>query len=277
MKLSFRNTLSAIAIVLLLATSAHGESISVVGFNVGSGEDTSPVKVAGDVAKIPESTLWGLAGIEGPKALNIMRQSIGPGYRAILGRSGSDQSGSKDNIAIVYHSASLRLMEWWEMVKCRGSRKPLVAKFQVKDGDAEFLFVVNRLERGNVSIRNEQAKYLHYWGLRQSLPVVAAGDYSFDWKIKKKKGNAAFDLFTKGGVYKWVQPECVGFGICPKTGTQCNSIYSGIQDFIFLTGPAKKWATVESNVLFMNDKGYCERSKKGHADHRPVRAVLFIQ
>jgi hypothetical protein len=204
-------------------------------------------------------------------------QSIGPGYHAILGRTGSDHGGGKGNLAIVYHPGSLEIVKWWELEKCRGIRKPLVARFQVKGSGAEFLFVVNHLQRGNVSIRNEQAKYLHFWGLRQSLPVIAAGDYSFDWSIKKRKGNAAFDLFTKGGVYKWVQPECIGFGICPKTGTQCASKYSGIQDFIFLAGPAKNWATVESNVLFMNDKGYCERAKKGHAGHRPVRAVLFIQ
>ncbi len=44
------------------------------------------------------------------------------------------------------------------------------------------------------------------WAEAQSLPMLAIGDYNFDYDFHTKMGNKAFQLFTKDGVWKWLRP-----------------------------------------------------------------------
>ena len=46
-----------------------------------------------------------------------------------------------------------------------------------------------------------------HWAASQKLPVIACGDYNFDWFFPTEKGNAAFDYFLEEGVWTWVRPE----------------------------------------------------------------------
>ena len=42
---------------------------------------------------------------------------------------------------------------------------------------------------------------------RRCLPLLAIGDYNFDYNFHTKTGNKAFQLFTRDGVWKWLRPE----------------------------------------------------------------------
>jgi len=62
-------------------------------------------------------------------------------------------------------------------------RAPLVAQLRLKPAGPEFLFMVNHLYRSNTEWRHEQARLLNAWARSQTLPVIAVGDYNFDWDV----------------------------------------------------------------------------------------------
>ena len=79
--------------------------------------------------------------------------------------------------------------------------------FRDRESGVDFLITVNHLARGNENIRRRQAAGLRKWAEAQSLPLIAIGDYNFDYDFRTKAGNMAFQLFTKDNVWKWLRPE----------------------------------------------------------------------
>ena len=39
------------------------------------------------------------------------------------------------------------------------------------------------------------------------MPVVALGDYNFDYVFETEKGNTAFSNMLKDNVWQWIKPE----------------------------------------------------------------------
>ena len=97
----------------------------------------------------------------------------------------------------------------------------------------------------------------------QTLPVIAVGDYNFDWEVGN--GDAGVDrtrddgfyLLTADGVFSWVRPGRL-------VRTQDNS-FNSVLDFVFVAGDT--WTCeVESEIIerpgdFSNDHQT--------SDHRP--------
>jgi endonuclease/exonuclease/phosphatase family metal-dependent hydrolase len=222
--------------------------------------------------------LWALTEVEGKDAALIFKQAAEKNdgkYRYIIGDTGHGYGGRADRLAILYRLDTLKLLKHSELDYMPGSRKPLLAEFRHKATGIKFSFMVNHFNRGNANKRRKQASRLNQWTKKQTQAVVMAGDYNFDFNPKSKKGNRAFNILTQGNAVKWVQPECVLDGDCPKTGTQCDRRYNSILDFFFVAGKAKQWDAV-SEVL-LKEAGYCKRDRKGYADHRPVMAVFEIR
>lgn len=63
----------------------------------------------------------------------------------------------------------------------------------MNNNDMEFLFMVNHLTRGNQDIRRKQAEGLREWARLQTVPVIAAGDYSF----RNLTGNRSMAIFMR--------------------------------------------------------------------------------
>ena len=268
--------LCSVLVLLLAAGPVTAVEFSVVTFNVESDDDTDPHKVAEDIARIEPTDLWGLQEVNGQAELAVLVAAIGPGYRTILGKSGDYASGKDDNLAIVFNPDILELIDARELVEADGTRKPLIARFALRQSGQKFIFMVNHLQRDRYQVRQNQARYLNAWARRQILPVVAVGHYNFDWNLRRRQGNLAFDLMRHNEAFKWVPPTCLQRGDCPPTGSQCDPRFSRLQAFIFVTGPAKDYL-VETDLLFLDDPGYCEREIRGHAAHRPLRAVIRIE
>lgn len=252
----------------------RNQTLKIIGFNVESDdlEDTDPQKVAQDMQGLPPADLWGLSEVASPEAAQIFRNAIAAGsdYESILGTT-----GTTDRLQIVYNTQRLKLTQpALELREVSGTRKPLVAQFQLQPSGPEFLFMVNHFNRRDAAVREAQAAAVREWATAQSLPIIAAGDYNFDVDPNTKKGNPAFEIFRQDDLFSWIEPDCVTQKNCPQTGTQCNPRFNSILDFTFVTGAAKSWQANSAILFAEND--YCLREKLGFSDHRPVVATFEI-
>ena len=77
---------------------------------------------------------------------------------------------------------------------------------------------------------------LNAWAAKQQLPVVAVGDYNFDWDIANGAANhdLGYDLMTTQGAWDWVQPDSLVTTQC--SGWPCR--YDSVLDFVFTAGQA---------------------------------------
>ena len=55
------------------------------------------------------------------------------------------------------------------------------------------------MARGDTEFRAEQAGGLREWARTKSAPLIAIGDYNFDWDFRTEKGNSDFDAFMRDG------------------------------------------------------------------------------
>lgn len=250
------------------------EQLTVISYNVESDdiEDTDPRVVAEDIEQIGPADLWGLSEVKGEEDAEIFQSAIstsGVNYSSVL-----SDTGGLDRLQIVFNPQRLRLIQSQELSGFGGTRSPLVAQFEFLPNGQQFLFTVNHFNRRDPQKRELQARNLREWVQEQVLPVIAAGDYNFDVSPQTKQGNDAFNIFTEGDTFTWIEPQCLASGTCPPTGTQCDPRFDSILDFVFLSGAAKQWQG-ESQILFQ-DQPVCEIEKEGHSDHYPVAAQIAI-
>lgn len=72
---------------------------------------------------------------------------------------------------------------------------------------ASFAIMLNHLARGKAEVRQVQAEGLREWAKAFELPLIAIGDYNFDYVFATEKGNSVFDLFMADDVFEWVVPH----------------------------------------------------------------------
>ncbi|APB32993.1 endonuclease/exonuclease/phosphatase family [Gloeomargarita lithophora Alchichica-D10] len=268
-----------LGITLLLAACSPGEPssrLTVAAFNVESGSADPQVIAEKHIAPHRNQVdIWGFSEVESndwmEKFRQAMRSGWGSDYRWLLGRS-----GGKDRLGIVYNARRLTYLrhEELEQINPKGSlRSPLVAEFRFRLTGQRFLFVVNHFYRGdekNAGRRHQQAQLFNEWAQSQNLPIIAVGDYNFDWDIgsQGQKRDLGFDLLTQNEVFRWVQPQQL-------VSTQCNPEFNSVLDFIFVGGEAKNWPAA-SDIL-QPEPEYCSpANRKTHSDHRPIRAVFEL-
>ena len=247
-------------------TAAKPETLSVIGFNVESG-GADPTVVDDIIADAEGIDIWGISEVQNDQWANLFELAAEVGesadYERILGTTGGG-----DKLLIVYDSDRLTLLESFELsnINVGGNvRAPLVARFRVgADGD-EFLFMVNHLYRSRANRRHEQAQLLNAWARAQSLPVIAVGDYNFDWSVidGDNDHDAGYDHMTADSVFRWVRPKVL-------IKTQCSN-YNSVLDFVFVAGAAKSWQG-DSEILEAQ-ASYCPDDATG-SDHRPILATF---
>lgn len=254
--------------------------LTVVSFNLQSGHANPDYLAREAVAAVPEADLWGLSEVADASWLERFdRAAEGAGggrFETILGTTGGD-----DRLGVVYGDR-LELVGTSELSEINAYgrvRAPLVARFRVRfDGQAsagrgsdseganseEFLFLVNHLYRSDREARHQQARLLNQWARSQTLPVVAVGDYNFDWDAPSngQRRDRGYDFLTEGGVFVWVRPAAI-------VPTHCSDRYQSVLDFVFVAGTARDWSA-RSEILFP-EASYCPDDRR-QSDHRPVLA-----
>lgn len=252
-------------LALGIALPAWAQTLTVAGFNVESGA-ASPNVIAEQIGPLDGIDLWGFSEVKNSTEARALRQGAEDGesgtFDSILGTT-----GGQDRLLIVYNSGRLELVSSGELhdLNIGGSvRAPLWARFRLKPSGPEFIFTVNHLYRGNTAGRHAQAQGIRSWAQTQTVPVIATGDYNFDWHFQTGDTNhdRGYDLMTEGGVFRWVRPPA------PLVPTNC-SFHRSVLDFVFVSGEAQTWQA-ESEILFPEDS-YCPDTAST-SDHRPVLA-----
>lgn len=267
-----RNTRLGMAILiglmaLVVTATALAEQLRVVGFNVESG-GARPEVVATLVAATPEVDLWGFSEVQDPTWGVVFEQAAEQGTRAnflrVLGTT-----GGADRLLILYNADRLDLLQQVELhdINPQGRvRAPLVGHFRLKTTGQEFLFQVNHLYRSRADQRHLQAQLLHRWARQQTLPVIAVGDYNFDWSVTNGDTNhdAGYDHLTADGVFVWVRPARL-------LRTQCG--FDSVLDFVFVAGVAQRWPATAA--ILAAEPSYCPDTPTT-SDHRPVMATFDL-
>ncbi len=147
-------------------------------------------------------------------------------------------------------------------------RSALVAHFRLKSTGQQFMFMVNHLYRGDgVDPRRlDQAKALREWAAKQTVPVIAVGDYNFDWDLDPEDSEfniqKGFGDLTACGTFVWLKPDLLV--------TTHDSSFNSILDFVFL---ANAEGIIEGSSRIIVEPG--DFPNTGDTpDHRPVEATL---
>ncbi|PSF38125.1 endonuclease/exonuclease/phosphatase [Aphanothece hegewaldii CCALA 016] len=241
--------------------------LTVAGYNVESG-DADPVFLATNyIAPINGVKIWGFSEVQGESWIlplkNGTEEGEGSNFTAILGTT-----GKADRLLVLYKDNELEEIKHFELnnINIGGKvRAPLVVQFRLKKTGQEFLFMANHLYRTNKVARQEQAQLLNKWASQQTLPIIAVGDYNFDWNVKSSVHDRGYDLITQNNIFKWIQPKS-------KFPTTCGN-YNTILDFVFVSGKAQKWPATST---IYDRPNYCPDTPLS-SDHRPIFASFQIQ
>ncbi len=247
----------------------ESEDLQVLSWNVES-DGNDPDVIAKQLAEFSSYDIVALQEVR-PDSCDKYVRALGESRRGI-----NSKSGRSDRLLIVFDSSRLKLIESIEIDEYDGHRlndgnhrSPLIAIFEDQTTSKHFAFVTVHLARGNKTLRTEQAIGLTEWARKSSLPVVAAGDFNFDYDFNKKNGNEGFKAFMRDGIWTWVKPDpLVDTNWSDRNGK--DNYPDSMLDFVFVAGAAKEWKAVCDVIVRDGDFP----DDKSTSDHRPVELVL---
>lgn len=265
-----------IVIGCLLSVACFADEIVVISWNVESG-GADPGVVTGQIAAMDGVDLWGLCEVNGQawaQQFEVGAETGEPGdFNSVLGTT-----GSSDRLLILYDNQQFTEVDSFEIswanrpwyTPSMRPRSALVVRLIHNGTNQEFFFMVNHLYRGSgVDPRRlDQAVYLRQWARQQTIPVIAVGDYNFDWDLDPSDCEENYDkglgAMTVCG-FDWLKPAHM-------IRTH-DSGYNSVLDFIFLANYTGIISGKSEIVVRPND--FPDDSTT--PDHRPVKAVLTIE
>ena len=153
-------------------------------------------------------------------------------------------------------------------------RSPHVFELHDRVTNTPFAIVLNHLARGKAEVRQEQAEGLRRWGRSMKLPLIAIGDYNFDYAFKTQKGNRSFGLFMADETFHWVRPHpLIDSNWFDGDGDGKDDFPGSILDFAFVAGNAKNWSPVSQVIVREGDFPDNDQT----SDHRPLELIVTPQ
>jgi endonuclease/exonuclease/phosphatase family metal-dependent hydrolase len=266
---STRWHLTVVALILMFSVPGRAETISlrIVGWNVESG-DADPQTIASRIEGEDGVDVWGLSEVQGSTDAKKYEAAAEAGENADFKRI-VGTTGGNDRLVVLYDSERLEKISSAELhqINIGGNvRAPLVVHFKGRTTGKEFLFMVNHLYRGSAAGRHQQSKMLNEWARLQSLPVIAVGDWNYDWHFQTGDvdHDKGYDHLTKDGVWTWVRPT----QLVPSNA----SAHKSVLDFVFVSGQAAGWQY--SSTILVQPNDFPDDSQK--SDHRPVDAIFSL-
>ncbi len=261
----------------LVAPLVAAPPLRILSWNVES-EGADPDVIAEELQNLPAYHIYALSEVKRTD-LRRFTDAIGNG-KSSLYRNIHSATGHHDRLEIIFDTARLELLEARELFVVRNTpvndeawhhRSPLVAKFRDKQWNRSFLLVLNHLARGDAVLRATQAEGLTKWASAARLPVIAVGDFNFDYVFATRQGNAAFDVFLRGDTWKWIRPlELVDTNWADFDEDGEDDYPGSMLDFVFTAGAAKKWSAASQVIVRRGDFPDDEST----SDHRPVELVI---
>ena len=150
------------------------------------------------------------------------------------------------------------------------ARSPLAVKLGDSATSTSFWLIANRLARGEADLRAEQARVLRKWAADSREPVIAAGDFNFDFDFATQKGNAGYDATVDGNVWAWLKPDPLIDSNWADdrriTDRRVDRYPDSILDFVFVANGAKGWHGKSKVVVRPCDFPDSDKT----IDHRPL-------
>ena len=244
-------------------------AVELLSWNLES-EGSDPTVIGQELADMKRYDVYAFSEVL-PEASKILEASLGTNYISVI-----SDSGYSDRLAILYDQTKFEEIKHFEIQEInfqRRYRAPLVVHLKHKVAGVEFLVMNNHLARGKATVRQEQATQLVQWARTQLMPVVALGDYNFDYVFETKKGNPAFSNMLKDNVWQWVKPEQwidTNWYDNPKDPDGKDDYPGSMLDFAFASGPAKAWEKRCRVIVRDGDFPDDERT----SDHRPFELII---
>ena len=253
----------ALLLLVSLCSATTAEPLTVIGYNVEGGYKPGATvgKVVEYIGRAPKADIYAISELS-VGWNNKLAKAMG-GFKFVVS---SRAISTTDALGIFYNPKRFELKAKGELPfgVHEYERPALYLHLLDKQTDKRFLVMVNHLMRGSSENpdRYAQALQLNRWVQRQRLPVVALGDYNFDYDISTSTANPSYSAMIANKHWRWVKPKKL-----IKTG--CHKKFNSILDFVFIN---KKVAAARSEVLFPK-RAYCKHDQY-RPDHRPVMAVV---
>jgi endonuclease/exonuclease/phosphatase family protein len=263
----FRVVAIAFLISIFGGHEGFAQTLTVVSWNVESGgSDDQTIRQR--IGSFQGVDVWGLSEVNNATSASTFELGAEDGEDANFERI-VGTTGGADRLTILYNADRFRLIRSEELtdIGSGNHRAPLVAELQEIATNKSFLFMVNHLARGNNTLRHQQATKLNEWVRTQTLPVIAVGDYNFDWEVVggDQDHDTGYDNMTAANVWTWVRPASL-------IKSQCSPNFNSVLDFIFVNSGAQSWSGSSQIIVEPND---CDASPLT-SDHRPLVGTFNI-
>ena len=257
-------------------TAELESTVNIIGWNVESGGN-DPDVIAVQIANLDCDILALNEVNEGSIVTYDYAFQLGSNC---LGRSKfiKTESGRGDKLAIFFDDSRFEMTHNVEMnrygdytLNDGNHRSPLFVVLKDRQTGFEFIVMTNHLARRSLSLRQSQAAGLREWARDSNMPIIAIGDFNFDYSFKTSQGNDSFIEFMRDGVWKWVAPN-------PLIDTQWSD-HNGedrypdsLLDFVFVANGAKELGCRCNVIVTPGDFPDSDQT----SDHRPVKLTFQL-
>ncbi|MEZ6095857.1 MAG: hypothetical protein R3C03_16775 [Pirellulaceae bacterium] len=301
---TFVRTLLCLSSIIAFSQSVHAQEFRLLAWNIESSrpgqEPSSDPETIGKeliaLLKDPatRAQLVALSEVD-PKSMLTMRMSavVGMGGEVELISSASGGFKDSDSLALLVDKTRFDVDEAIELHRFGGivanvnvqeedsedfgalrARSPLAVRLIDKETKQTFWVIVNHLARGEADLRADQARMLRKWAEAHDEPIIAAGDFNFDYDFHTQKGNEGFDAMFEGDTWQWVKPDPLVDSNWSQdrriTDRDVDRYPDSILDFIIVANGAKDWKP-ESDVI-VREGDFPDDEKT--SDHRPLIGIF---
>lgn len=250
---------------------AAGTPIRVLAWNIES-NGANPDVIAKQLGEMDRYDIYGFSEVRAA-GFPAIKAALGKNYFYKFTKSGFD-----DRLAFAINLQRFDVVDHYEFNTFKGHminpgnyRAPFVVELKDKTNGETFLVVLNHLARGKAEIRQEQALAIRMWAKAEGKPIIAIGDYNFDYVFDTDKGNRAMDVFLEDGTFKWIRPvPMVDSNYYDEDKDGVDDFIDSLLDFAFAAGEAKNWKMDCQVVVRDGDFPDDEQT----SDHRPVQLII---
>lgn len=264
---------------LTVAITVFAGEIRIAAWNIESGGN-EPAVIADQLESFAEYDIVALVECDDNETERY-RRALGNRHRMTLSQTGSRFN---DHIAVFFDPAVLELIDYRELhghggitliekPRTTGLRSPQILRFRHIATGEELVLVAVHLARSNGAQRTLESFVLREWILDDGGPVVAAGDFNFDYDFagssEDHRGNEAFRLFTYQDEITWVRPRRLAdTNYSERDGRE--TYPDSVLDFVFVSGVPDPWRVASEIIVRPGDFP----DDATTSDHRPITATI---
>jgi endonuclease/exonuclease/phosphatase family metal-dependent hydrolase len=290
-----------------MVASLPAEEFRILAWNIESNRPeqppvSDPPTIAAQLTELmrtpaTRASLVALSEIE-PSTFALAQQAVANGWQSTVDYVTSASGGYKDSdsLMLIVDRQRFEIREAMEIHRYAGfvgnfnitdpkerefgalrARSPLAVKVLDKQVGGSFWVIVNHLARGEADLRVEQAKMLRAWAAGHPEPIVAVGDFNFDFDFRTAMGNAAFQAMLETETWSWLKPDPLIDSNWSDdrraVGSRVDRYPDSLLDFAFVANQAKRWGGKCEVIVRPGDFPDDEKT----SDHRPILVTLSPQ